>query len=47
VVAYDGLSPPWAIVINTIGLWVRFYDLPSVLRKEGYVQKLGERLGLV
>jgi hypothetical protein len=47
VVSYDGLAPPLSIVINSITMWVRFYDLPAALRKEDYVQKLGTRLGQV
>jgi hypothetical protein len=27
VVSYDGFAPPSSVVINTIGLWARFYDL--------------------
>jgi hypothetical protein len=46
VVSYDGFSPPSAIVMNTIGMWARFYDLPDVLRKD-YVQKLEAWLGQV
>jgi hypothetical protein len=45
VVSYDGFSPPSAIVLSTIGLWVKFYDMPAVLRKEDYVQKLALWLG--
>jgi hypothetical protein len=33
--------------MNTIALWVWFYDLPSALRKDDYAQKLGARLGQV
>jgi hypothetical protein len=47
VVSYDGLSPPSVIVMNTIGLWVYFYDLLVALRKANYVQKLGARVGQV
>jgi hypothetical protein len=47
VVEYDGLSPPSSIVINSIGVWVRFYDLPDVLRKDEHARNLGERLGPV
>jgi hypothetical protein len=48
VVSYDGLlSHPSTIVMNTIALSVRFYDLPTVLRKDYYVQKLRAHFGQV
>jgi hypothetical protein len=47
IVPYDGFSPPSSIIINTIGLWARFYDLPDVLRKEEHARRLGSRLGQV
>jgi hypothetical protein len=47
VVSYDGFSPPSPVEINTIGLWVRFYDMPLALRKEEYAHKLGKHLGEV
>jgi hypothetical protein len=47
VVSYDDLAPPSSIVINTIAMWARLYDLPPALRKDDYVQKLGTRLGKV
>jgi hypothetical protein len=47
IVPYDVFSPPSSIVINTIGLWARFYDLPDVLRKEEHARGLGSQLGQV
>jgi hypothetical protein len=47
VVEYDGFSPPSAITINSIGIWVQFYNLPDVLRREDHVTKLGARVGQV
>jgi hypothetical protein len=44
-VPYDGFSPPSSVVMNTIGLWARFYDLPDVLSKDEYARKLGALLG--
>jgi hypothetical protein len=41
VVPYDRLSPPSSIVMNSIGLWVRFYDLLDVMRKDEHARKLG------
>jgi hypothetical protein len=35
------------VIINTIGLWERFYDLPVALRRIDCVQKLETRLGEV
>jgi hypothetical protein len=37
VMSYDGFLPPSMIVMNSIGLWARFYDLPIALRKVDYV----------
>jgi hypothetical protein len=46
-VEYDGFSPPSAITISSIGIWVRFYDLSDMLRKEDHARKLGARVGQV
>jgi hypothetical protein len=47
VVEYDGFSLPSAIVMSSIVIWTRFYDLLDVLRKEDHASKLGARLGQV
>jgi hypothetical protein len=47
VVPYDVVPPLSTVVINTVGLWVRLYDLPAALRKDDYVHMLGMRLGKV
>jgi hypothetical protein len=36
VVHYDGLAWPSEVSIETIQLWVRFYDLPLAMMKETY-----------
>jgi hypothetical protein len=41
VVSYDGFSPPFTIVINTIGMWVRFYNLPAVLQRRTMFRSWG------
>jgi hypothetical protein len=41
VVHYDGLMRPLEIKIQTLGLWVRFYDLPPAMLKEGVAKQLG------
>jgi hypothetical protein len=45
VVHYDGLSRPSEVHIDSIGLWVRFYDLPLVMMKEAFAKQLGSQLG--
>jgi hypothetical protein len=42
---YDGLLRPSEIPIQSIGLWVRLYDLPAAMMKPTIAQKLGEQLG--
>jgi hypothetical protein len=34
VVHYDGMTRPSEVCIDSIGLWVRLYDLPPVMMKE-------------
>jgi hypothetical protein len=46
-VEYDDLSPPSAIAISFISVWVRFYNLPNMLRKEDRAMKLGAQVGQV
>jgi hypothetical protein len=45
VVHYDRLMRPSEIKIETIGMWVRFYDLPLAMMKEVVAKQLGERIG--
>lgn len=47
VVEYDELTRPSEIKINTIGLWVRFYDLPPVMMNKDVGEKMGRNLGEV
>jgi hypothetical protein len=44
VVHNDGLLRPSEIKILTLGLWVRFYDLPPAMMKEGVAKVLGGQL---
>jgi hypothetical protein len=45
VVHYDGLIKPSEIRIQSIGLWVRLYDLTPAMMKHAITQLLGEQLG--
>jgi hypothetical protein len=45
LVHYDGLTRPSEISIKSIGMWVRFYDLPSAMMKEQVSKQLGGQLG--
>jgi hypothetical protein len=40
-VHYDGLLRPSEIKIHSLGFWVRFYDLPPAMMKEGVAKVLG------
>jgi hypothetical protein len=44
-VHYDGLSRPSEIKIQTIGLWIRFYDLPHAMMKPAMAKQLGNQVG--
>jgi hypothetical protein len=44
VIHYDGLMRPSQIKIQTLGMWVRFYDLPPAMTKEAFAKQLGERI---
>jgi hypothetical protein len=44
-VHYDGLLRPSEIKIHSLGLWVRIYDLPPTMMKEGVAKVLGGQLG--
>jgi hypothetical protein len=41
IVHYDGLVRPSEIWIESISLWVRFYDLPMMTMKEIVAKQLG------
>jgi hypothetical protein len=43
---YDGLARPSEIRITTITLWIRFYDLPHAMMKEGFAKESSGQLGL-
>jgi hypothetical protein len=41
VVHYDGLVHPSEIRIQSLGMWVRFYDLPPAMMREAIAMQLG------
>ncbi|KAK3122179.1 hypothetical protein QOZ80_8BG0666110 [Eleusine coracana subsp. coracana] len=45
VVDYNGIVRPSEVTIDSIALWVRFYDLPPVMMNEDFTVKLGGQLG--
>ncbi|TVU28632.1 hypothetical protein EJB05_20156, partial [Eragrostis curvula] len=47
VVNYDGLTRPSEVVIESILLWVRLYDLPPVMMSKDCGERLGRRFGRV
>jgi hypothetical protein len=44
-VHYDGLTRPSQVRIESIGIWVRFLDLPPTMMKEAFTKQLGGQLG--
>jgi hypothetical protein len=40
VVHYDGMTRPSEVCIDSIGMWVRLYDLPPIMMKEGVAKQL-------
>ncbi|CAN6234586.1 unnamed protein product [Urochloa humidicola] len=46
-VPYDGLRRISEIAIDTIGLWVRIYDIPIGMMTDGFVRALGAKVGKV
>jgi hypothetical protein len=44
-VHFDGLTRPSEVRIASIGLWIRFYDLPPAMMKESCAKVLGNQLG--
>lgn len=48
VVNYDGFSRLSEIVIDSIPLWIRIYDMPvAMMKKESFVSALGAKVGRV
>jgi hypothetical protein len=45
IVHYDGLTRSSEVSIISIGLWIRLYDLPLVMMKEGVARHLCRELG--
>jgi hypothetical protein len=47
MVTVDEFDRPSEVAMDSINMWVRFYDLPKVMMKEQVARKLGELLGCV
>jgi hypothetical protein len=45
IMHYDGYSRPLEIRVESIGLWIRQYDLPLVMMKEPVAKMLGRQIG--
>ena len=46
-VPYDGICRFFDVVINSITLWIRIYDIPESMITEGFARALGAKLGKV
>ena len=46
-VPYDGIRRFSDVVINSIALWVRIYDIPETMMTDGFARALGANLGRV
>ncbi|CAN6166332.1 unnamed protein product [Urochloa humidicola] len=46
-VPYDGVRRLSEISIETITVWIRFYDIPTIMMTSGFVRALGNKLGKV
>ena len=44
VVPYDGLSRPSEVIIDSINLWVRFYDVPAHLMSMVFTRVLAKKV---
>jgi hypothetical protein len=44
VVPYDGFSRPLEIEINSINMWVRFYDVPVTLMSSAFTMALAKKV---
>jgi hypothetical protein len=46
-VPYDGVRRTSEIVIESINLWIRIYDIPVVMMTDGFARVLGAKVGRV
>jgi hypothetical protein len=46
VVPYDGFSRPSEIEINSINIWVRFYDVPVTLMSSAFTMALAKKVSI-
>ena len=46
-VSYDGFQRISEVVINSLALWVRIYDIPITMITDGFVRALGAKIGRV
>jgi hypothetical protein len=46
-VPYDGLSKLSAVIIESIHIWIRLYDLPVAMMTNAFVKSLGTKVGRV
>jgi len=46
-VPYDGVCRFSDVVINSIALWIRIYDIPETMIMDGFARALGSKLGNV
>lgn len=46
-VPYDGVKRLLEVVIESIGLWIRFYDIPVDMMTDGFARALGGKVGRV
>ncbi|CAN6299744.1 unnamed protein product [Urochloa humidicola] len=44
VVPYDGLQRPSEVVIDAVNVWLRFYDVPAMLRKSAFSAVLARKV---
>lgn len=47
VVRYDGLSRLFEVIIESIPIWIRIYDIPMRMMTIGFVNALGAKVGKV
>lgn len=45
--AYDGLKRFSEVMIESIALWIRIYDIPVIMMTDGFVRALGAKVGKV
>jgi len=46
-VPYDGIQRLSEVMIESIALWVRIYDIPVNMMTEGFAKALGSKIGKV